>query len=152
MSVDVQNEKPAEKKENALAAGNCPGSRNKIVYRWKDGQRGSELVQVDEYDIQEKMNDRGRGRRPSEQIARILNGDTSVLMAGDGVTGDIAGNGERTTGELVAEALAPLHRATGQAQANGMNLSELERKVNELQAAINAQKNVQAADVDEKKE
>lgn len=123
---------------------NLPGNRIKEVFRWKDG-RGSELVKVGEVDLQKEIDEAARGMTCGEQIARILRGDFSGIKAGDGVTGDLTGFADKTSGEVLHEAIKPMQKATATAMDNNMSLSELEKKLTEIQNEINAQKKAEEA-------
>lgn len=138
------DERPIEKTEACGRTRNLPGNPIKEVFRWKDG-RGSELVKVGEVDLQKEIDEAARGMSAGEQIARILRGDYSGIQPGDGVTGDITGFADKTSGEVLHEAIKPMQKATAVAMANNMDLTELEKKLTEIQNEINEQKKAQEA-------
>lgn len=136
------DEKSIEKKETPKRPFNLPGNRIKTVYRWKNG-RGSELEKVGEIDQKKEIDEAARGMTCGEQIARILRGDYSGIRPGDGVTGDLTGYNDKTSGQVLHDAIKPLQKATAAAMANNLSLSELEARVNEIQNEINAKKKAQ---------
>lgn len=138
------DERPIEKASASGRARNLPGNRIKEVFRWKEG-RGSELVKVGEVDLQKEIDEAARGMSAGEQIARILRGDMSGIQAGEGVTGDLTGYADKTSGEVLHEAIKPMQKATATAMANNMTLTELEKKLTEIQNEIDAQKKAEEA-------
>lgn len=144
-------EKPGEKKEEGLQCANLPGDPIKVNYRWKDGKRGSTLEKVGETDLQKEANEAARGMTAGEQIARILRGDYSGIRPGDGVTGDITGFSDKTSGEVLHDAIKPMQDATKIAMQNNLSLTELEEKLTEIQNEINAAKKAEEAKKEEPK-
>lgn len=137
------DERQIEKTEAPKAPCNLPGDRIKVNFRWKNGKRGSELEKVGETDLQKQVNEAARGMTCGEQIARILRGDYSGIQPGEGVTGDITGFADKTSGEVLHATIKPLQEATRVAMDNNLTLSELEKKLTEIQNEINGQKKAQ---------
>lgn len=138
------DERPIETASASGRTRNLPGNRIKEVFRWKDG-RGSELVKVGEVDLQKEIDEAARGMSAGEQIARILRGDYSGIQPGDGVTGDLTGFADKTSGEVLHDAIKPMQKATATAMENNMSLTELEKKLTEIQNELNAQKKAEEA-------
>lgn len=138
------DERPIETAAQSGRTRNLPGNRIKEVFRWKEG-RGSELVKVGEVDLQKEIDEASRGMSAGEQIARILRGDYSGIQPGDGVTGDLTGYADKTSGEVLHETIKPMQNATATAMANNMTLTELEQKLTDIQNEINAQKKAEEA-------
>lgn len=137
MSKDVQAAEQAQ--ETTLGTAPSPagtGMRDKFV--WNEDHSG--LVKVGTINQQELIDAAAQGMTAGEQIARILRGDYTCVMPGEGFTGDITGNYDKTSGEVIHEIIKPIQEATRVAQDSGLTLSELEKKIAEVQADLDAKK------------
>lgn len=116
-----------------------PGNPIKKNYRWKEGKRG--LKEVGETDLQKEIDAAAMGCSPSEQIVRILRGDTSCIPSEDPLPGgDYTGLADKTRNEILAEGLKPLNVMTGKAQDAGICIEELEEEYKKQLEELKAKK------------
>lgn len=137
MSKNVQIEGQVEK--NALGTAHSPtgtGMRDKFL--WNEDHSG--LEKVGTINQQEMIDAAAKGMSAGEQIARILRGDYTCFIPGEGITGDITGVSDKTSGEVLHDVIKPIQDATEVAQENGLSLSELEKKIAEIQTDLDAKK------------
>lgn len=145
--ADVQNERPVEETNLGTEPSPCgTGMRDKFL--WNEDHSG--LEKVGTVNQQEMIDAAAKGLSAGEQIARILRGDYTCFLAGDGITGDITGAAEKTSGEVLHEVIKPIQKATQIAQDNGLSLQELEKKIAEIQAEIDLKKQEENQKVEEK--
>lgn len=137
MAEDVQVKEQAE--ETAFGGFLSPtGTGLRDQFRWNKDHSG--LEKVGTINQQEMIDAAAKGMSAGEQIARILRGDYSCFMPGEGITGDLTGNADKTSGQVLHEAIRPLQKATEVAQENGLSLQELEKKIAEVEADLAAKK------------
>lgn len=140
MAEYVQDEGQALQTLGTATSPTGTGFRDQ--FRWNEDHTG--LVKIGTVNQQEKIDAAAKGMSAGEQIARILRGDYSCFMPGDGVTGDITGNFDKTSGEVVHEMIKPIQNATRVAQENGKSLEELETMLAQVQAQLEAKKKEEA--------
>lgn len=136
MSENVQDKGQVIQKEETFYSPAGTGLRDQ--FRWNKDHSG--LEKIGTINQQEIIDAAAKGMTPGEQIARILRGDFSSFMPGEGITGDITGNAERTSGEVLHDVIKPIQKATFVAQENGLNLQELEKKIAEIEADLESKK------------
>lgn len=98
------------------------GDKVRKVYTWKQDYSG--LEEVGEIDIQEELDEAGKGRSTGEMVRRILQGDTSALKPGEGLFADVSDVPESGV-EAANVALAPKMKLEKVAQEKGITLAEL---------------------------
>lgn len=141
MAKYVSDERPVEK--STLGTDYSPaGSGMRDQFVWNKDHSGIEKVGT--LNQKEMINAAAQGMTAGEQIARILRGDYSCFLPGDGITGDITGCAEKTSGEILHAAIAPIQNATRVAQENGKSLEELETMLAQVQAELDAKKKEEA--------
>lgn len=91
-------------------------------YVWKSDYSG--LEEVGEIDIQEEIDEAGKGRSTGEMVRRIMSGDTSALKPGEGIYADVSEVPESGV-EAANVALAPKMKLEKVAQEKGITLAEL---------------------------
>lgn len=129
--------------EQTLGTAYSPaGTGLRDQFRWNKDHSG--LVKIGTIDQQEMIDAASKGMTAGEQISRILRGDYSCFLPGDGVTGDTTGYAEKTSGEVLHAAIAPMQKATFVAQENGKSLEELETMLAQVQAELDAKKKEEA--------
>lgn len=126
---------------NAKVFYSPSGDKIREKFQWNADKTA--LVKVGEVDIQKDINEKAKGLKISEQVARIARGELGVVMEGEGYYGDVSGMSEQTVGQQlgVMENKTVEQFAKNQIHKNSENESELEKAkkaLAEAQAKLDA--------------
>lgn len=118
-------------------------SGDKIRERFQWNADKTDLVKVGEVDIQKDINEKAKGLKVSEQVARIARGELGVVMEGEGYYGDVSEMSEQTVGQQlgVMENKTVEQFAKNQIQKKAGEETELEKAkkaLAEAQAKLDA--------------